>query len=139
MHWRFAPLGALLVAAGCASSGTVEPSRDHPASPDATSAPMPGPSATLALVAPPAPTAAASAPPTGGHDPAAHGAHGEVSSPAGQGAASYACPMHPEVVSAKPDERCPKCQMKLKAKPPAPAAPATAPAGGHEHHTHGGH
>jgi cytochrome oxidase Cu insertion factor (SCO1/SenC/PrrC family) len=49
-------------------------------------------------------------------------------------AARYSCPMHAEVVAAKPGT-CPKCQMALRlvrAAPPAPPAAATdnAPAGG---------
>ncbi|HSP38033.1 MAG TPA: multicopper oxidase domain-containing protein [Frankiaceae bacterium] len=44
----------------------------------------------------------------------------DMGEPAGDGPVSYACPMHPEVVSDEPG-RCPKCGMKLLAQA-APAA-----------------
>ncbi len=58
----------------------------------------------------------------------------EMDDPAvGDGPATYACPMHPEVVSDEPG-RCPKCGMKLM------AASVGSPAGQHAGHgmEHGG-
>jgi FtsP/CotA-like multicopper oxidase with cupredoxin domain len=59
----------------------------------------------------------------------------DLGGPAGDGPVSYACPMHPEVVSEEPGH-CPECGMKL--------LPAELAAGGghghegheHEHHSH---
>ena len=54
----------------------------------------------------------------------------------------YACPMHSEITSANPNDKCPKCKMKINKPVKAAPSPATAPAdGGHVGHgnEHGGH
>lgn len=186
---RVTPLLMTLFAlGGCATDYTPAPlPADHPANPEAATAPAAPPSMTLAVndpvrsapakmqdmnhgsggmkhgeghmqhesaeAAPAAQSPGASAPPMR-HD--SHDGHGKpAASPppaaslptATQRAASptlYACPMHPEVTSTNPNDRCPKCNMKINkpvkqgaATKPAPSAPAGGNAGhGSEH---GGH
>lgn len=121
---RTAALLTCLLLGGC-STTYVEPQlpADHPANVSAAVAPDPGRSRTLDL-SEPVPIA-----PTGdqrGMDHEGHGAasppdsgiggehqHGSPSSPSTVETPLYACPMHPEVTSNKPDQRCPKCGMKL--------------------------
>jgi FtsP/CotA-like multicopper oxidase with cupredoxin domain len=60
----------------------------------------------------------------------------EMDMGASEGAASYACPMHPEVVSEEPG-KCPKCGMRLL---PAHLVGASGHGhGDHGHHDHGSH
>ncbi len=96
----------LLSVAGCSAKYTEpELGADHPASAAAPAATLPAHSATLDLAA-----AEAVAPVQPGTN---HSGHGDEGSPAAA-TERYACPMHPEVTSDKPDQRCPKCGMKLK-------------------------
>lgn len=96
----------LAFAAGCTSTYT-EPAlpSDHPASAGAAKAPPPPRSRTLDLA-----EAGTVAPEQPAMDHPAQ-AHATTTASA---SALYACPMHPEVTSDKPDQRCPKCGMKLK-------------------------
>lgn len=180
---------------GCATRSTPRPlSADHPANPDAMSAPASPPSTTLAIDEP-----VRSSPPagmggmqhgemrpgamqpggmqsggmrhgSGGMDHGAadadsamrgmqdenHRGHGadarSTPSPAPQpattqpsaGQALFACPMHPKVTSTNPNDRCPKCNMKINKpvkKAAMPTAGAVQPADGNAGHgsEHGGH
>ncbi|MBX3379404.1 MAG: hypothetical protein KF805_04865 [Phycisphaeraceae bacterium] len=131
----------LLMLGGCTMSYTDPPlSFDNPANPAAAASPPPARSSTLDLAAadlvPPMN-------PTKSMDHSDHGM-GNMSMPqapdsgtsietqtsaendtSSNGAAvTYACPMHPEVTSNKPDQRCSKCGMQLQ---PAPTAPQGEP------------
>ena len=155
-----AALLGLVLLVGCAGDVT-QPglAADHPANPDAAAASVPPPSETLTIAAasdtPAKPASEAS------HDHAAmqhgqgqqhggadqqgagasgHAHHGDTArtttapattKPAG-GASQYVCPHHPEVISDKPDQRCPKCKMKLVTKEAKPNA-------GTAHEGHEGH
>ena len=114
---------AKILAAGCAAlfltgcegrSGQSLPPDDHPASPHAAIAPSPDPSTTLAAApgGQTRPEAASSAQPHS-HD---HGTAAPATAPADRTATVYVCPHHPEVTSTNPNDRCPKCNMKLVLK-----------------------
>ncbi len=110
-------IATLITLGGCASSYK-EPtlSADHPASAAAPEAPPVERSHTLDLLA----SEPASARPM--EKPMDHAGHAMGDAPKPEAtpmpkthtAALFACPMHPEVTSDKPDQRCPKCNMKLK-------------------------
>jgi hypothetical protein len=118
----FPLLTPLLFAIGCAKTIPMVLGPDHPASHDAPVASVQPPSTTLALPAPT--TVPVASPEQPSHDHAHHagGTGHDMNSmpvPTTQGgqqqAATYTCPMHPEVVSDKPG-KCPKCGMKLVKK-----------------------
>ena len=110
-------IATLTTLGGCAASYT-EPSlpADHPASAAAPEAPPLERFRSLDL----AESESMSAAPT--ENPMDHAGVGTgdapkpaaTRTPAPGAAALYVCPMHPEVTSDKPDQRCPKCNMKLK-------------------------
>lgn len=168
MYWRSVPLViALASLAGCTASNVPSQlSRDHPASPAADQTPPPPRSTTLAVshaAALPKPPAADQASGSGGHDHATTASPAAPSpgpfhvhnpgdarptaggaSQAAVGGKLYVCPMHPEVVSADPNARCPKCSMKINkpkagAVPTAAGAPATVPSTPATQSGHSGH
>jgi hypothetical protein len=92
---RFIAVASLLLLSACAAQpASVTAGPDHPANPDAPSA--------------------AVAPSTDVH--AGHH-HGDAAPAAAQ---LYQCPMHPEVTSTNPEDKCPKCGMKIN-QPVKPA------------------
>lgn len=110
-------IASLLPLGGCASSYAPSAlSPDHPASPEASGAPPVTRSHTLDVEAED-PVATST-----GKEPMEHAGHMKEAPSAPEAsptlaptaATLYTCPMHPEVTSDKPDQRCPKCNMKLK-------------------------
>jgi len=112
-------LAAAAVLDGCAAHTLPQIPDTHPASAAAAEAPTPARSATLA-----ADDAVSRAVEVGHVAMNANAAHQTTSATTGE----YACPMHPEVHSAKPG-RCPQCGMALVHQPQD--APTV---GGHDAH-----
>lgn len=108
----FATIVGLGLLAGCAGSvGPGQPILDHPANPDAAQSPAPAASGTLTI------------------DPSGAAPVVATTATAPVVAGLFACPMHPEVRSNNPNDRCPKCNMKIN----KPVRAASMPAG-HEGH-----
>lgn len=97
--------GAIL--AGCAARPLPALTSTHPASPSAAEAPAPPTSVTL--------SPAEGLPiyePSDGSTRTDQRTHEMSTARASSAAASYTCPMHPEIRAAQPG-RCPKCGMTL--------------------------
>ena len=119
-------LGALL--SGCSASYQEETlSSNHPANPQAATPPPPARSRLLDPdFAEPVRSAKSKAPTHVDHqgiDGMKHEGMETTGHPKDHGSSApkteaplYVCPMHPEVTSEKPDQRCPKCGMKLVLK-----------------------
>lgn len=103
---------AAVLLAGCTAAYT-EPALppDHPASSGAPESPLPDRSRTLDLADAEPVSPAAQARPD--HHAADETPPPDHAAPGAPRAAAYACPMHPEVTSDQPDQRCPKCGMRL--------------------------
>ena len=120
---RLTVLIVVAIFASACATRTILPTLDesHPASSVAAEAPVPPPSATLERGA----TDERSEPQ---RPPARTHNHGEEMGHAShRGAATYSCPMHPEVRQSSPG-RCPKCGMTL-----VPQGNDEMPGGGHAH------
>lgn len=127
---------------GCATSGKEQPlAANHPASCCAPTSRIEPPSLTLAI-GEEAPATPAGATPAHGERTMQDMQHAQAatSQPTTE-QTMYACPMHPEVISANPNDRCPKCGMKinepLKKSSDAPVPPT--PGNGGQNAGHGGH
>jgi hypothetical protein len=113
---------ALALLNGCVGPVATAPlPASHPANPAAPEAPMPPASSTLAI------DDKDSGPLTPGARPATTAVAG-----------LYACPMHPDVTSRNPNDRCPKCGMRINKPVTATTAPATRPAAAPDHAGHSG-
>jgi len=115
------PLALLVVGMGGCSATYNDPklSDDNPASLSARDTPLPTRSQTLDISNSEPVMSASEAKPMGdaGHNMDGmkiQGSSAPSASSKHPQAAQYACPMHPDVTSDKPDQRCPKCGMKLK-------------------------
>lgn len=102
-------LAAFAILAGCAARPLPPLTSAHPASPAAAEASAP-PTSTTLTVGGGVPVDDSGAGDAG--MATGHGAHVMPAASAPAAAASYTCPMHPEVRAAKPG-RCPKCGMTL--------------------------
>ena len=119
-------LAIALLLAGCA--GTAPPKRpdNHPANPDAPEAPLSPRSQTLVKKA-----HGSEGGKQGQETKADSRSKGDAQTMPEQGPGIiYVCPMHAEVIQAKPGE-CPKCGMEL-----APKAAVKEKGGDEHHHNH---